>query len=128
MWKKVEVENRAKVRNVPSASIGYGRIGLNVAACELIDNYEKYKFAEIFSDSEQSSAFGIQFLEESTPNSIVIKRKQANGKPVGGIELSSKAHLEKMFGVLGIGTQKKTTRYSVKRDKSLENFLVLEPR
>ena len=103
------------------ASIGNQRISFNVAACNLLDNYEQYEHAELLSDKTRIDIVGVRFLTQSTEKSIVIKRKHQKGKIVGGMDISSKYYAEKLFGM--IGTQKKTTNYAVTKES--ENILVI---
>lgn len=121
-WSVVKVDRGRKNRSAPSASVGYGRIGLNVAACNLIEDFEKYSFVELLKDPEKPSLYGVRFLESATEESVSIKRKIADGKIVGGIEISSKGHIEQIFGILG--TQKKTTVYPVTKDEN-DNILII---
>lgn len=123
-WEVVKIENNKKCKSVPAASVGFGRISLNIAACELIEDYDTYKFAELLTDSLQPSVFGIKLLKENTENSITIKRKQTKDKKiVGGIDISSKHHTEKLFGK--IGTQNKVTHYAVTKPSEYDNFLII---
>lgn len=122
-WTVVEVEGNKKCRGTPAASIGYGRLLLNVAACNLLDHHEKYKYAELLTDTLRPSAVGVRLLEDSTEKAIAIKRKTNKGKVVGGIEIPSKYHMQKLFGIKG--TQKKITTYSVTKDKQYENILII---
>ncbi|MFR1435743.1 MAG: hypothetical protein ACLSS9_11010 [Acutalibacteraceae bacterium] len=111
-WEVVKVTQESKCSAVPCASIGYGRLALNVAACELLENYEDYKFVELLTDPSRPSTYGVRFLKINTENSIAIRRNRTkNGKLIGGLEIPSKHHMEKMFGI--IGTQNKTTRFNV---------------
>ncbi|MDE6108431.1 MAG: hypothetical protein K2F83_07185 [Oscillospiraceae bacterium] len=120
-WNVVEVEKGKKNRALPSASIGFGRISLNVSACNLMENFEQYKYVELLTDPEKPSAIGMRFLKEATGKSIPAKRKTVNGKITGGLEISGKYYMQKLFGIAG--TQKRTTRYSV--TKETENILVI---
>ena len=130
-WQTVRVDTKKVVRGTPSASVGHGRILLNVSACNLIDNYEQYKCVELQTNPEMPGAVGIVFLREETKDSIVAKRrtikdeKTKQSKPVGGLEIASKAHMEKIFGET-IGTSNHTTKYSV--EKTGPNFLVITPK
>lgn len=120
-WNIVKVERNGKSRGMPSASVGHGRIGINVSACNLLDDYEKYNCVELLTDPDRPYIVGICFLEESTKTSVQIKRKKIDGKVVGGIDIASKSHVEKLFGVAG--TQSKTTNYSITKEE--DNILVI---
>ena len=122
-WNVVTIENSANCRSKPYASVGFSRISLNVAACSLLDDPDQYKYAEFLTDQERKSVVGIRFLKDATGGSIVLKRKNINGKVVGGIDISSKAHVEKLFGVKG--TQKQVTRYDVIQDENNPEILIV---
>lgn len=119
-WNIVELEKDQTNRARPTASVGYGRISLNVSACKLIEDYEQYKHVELLTDPEKS-AIGMRFSKEATGKSIPIKRKIVKGKLTGGLDITGKYYMQKLFGT--IGTQKKTTRYSVVKES--ETLLVI---
>ena len=121
-WTVVEPERGKKNRALPSASVGFGRISLNVSACNLMEDYEKYKYAELLIDREKPSAVGIRFLKEATGKSIPVKRKTIKGKVTGGLDIAGKYYMQALFGIAG--TQNKTTRYPV--TKEAENFLIID--
>jgi len=120
-WEIVDVDREKSIRSRPVASVGYQRLSLNVSACNLLGDYEKYKYVELLRDPTRANIIGVRFLIDSTEKSIVIKRKTSGGKIVGGIDISSKHHIEKLFGNVGI--QRKTTNYSVTKES--ENILVV---
>ena len=76
---------------------------------------------EFLIAEDQKSIIGLRFLTESTESSVSIKRKTANGKIVGGLEIASKDLVQRFFGITG--TQKKTTAFPVTKD--CENILVV---
>ena len=109
----------------PRATVGYERISLNVAACNLFPKFEDFKFAELLRDkSKRPTEYGIKFLLENTQDSIALKRKVVKGKIVGGIEISSMEHVGKLFGEEG--RNKFSTHYSVTLDKTEQNIVVLK--
>ncbi len=123
-WEVVKVDDSKVVRGIPRATVGYGRISLNVAACNLIENFENYKFAELLVDkSKRPTEYGVRFLKENTQDSISIKRKEVKGKIVGGVDIASVEHLGKLFGEEG--KSRFSTHYSVSVDKSEPTILVL---
>lgn len=123
-WNIVEPEKGKRNRTHPSAGVGFGRISLSVSACNLLENYEQYKYVELLTDPEKPSVVGIRFLEESTEKSIPIKRRISNNKVIGGMDIAGKYYMEKLFGMVGI--QNKTTKYSVTKDS--ENILIIHTR
>lgn len=122
-WSVVEVDRSKKNRALPSASVGYGRLGLNVAACNLLGNFSQYKYAELLTDATRPSIVGVRFLVEATERSVLLKRKEIKGKVVGGLEIQAKNHMEKLFGLAG--TQKKTTSYPATKDPDSNNILII---
>ena len=111
-WETITIDKKDKGRTAPFASVGHGRMELSSSACNLIDNYEEYKFAELLKGQYKGKlCFGVLFLKESTPNSITISRKKTGGKYIDGVTIGNKAVIGKMFGEKGI--QNKTTRYDV---------------
>ncbi len=123
-WDIVKIPIASKGRTSPYASVGFGRLSLSVAACELIENYEQYKYVQLLkSRINNQLCIGVRFLKEAVPDSIKITRKKSNGKPVGGIDIACSTVLEGLFGLAA--TAKKSTRYDVKKDDSFKNFLVV---
>lgn len=122
-WEVVKIDNSKICRGKPTASVGRNKITLNVAACDLIDNYESYKYVEFLKDTSDSTKIGIRFLMEPSADSVVIKRRQANGKTVGGIDVSSKCHMEKLFG--NKGTHDGTTHYDIVKDQDADDTLIV---
>lgn len=123
-WEIVKVPASSRGSNTPYASIGHGRLSLSVAACELIDDYDKFQYVNLMTDRINNKlCVGVQFVEEATTNSIKIGRKQQKGKKVGGVEISNRIVMENLFGLAA--SAKETTRYAVKKDDTLDNFLVI---
>lgn len=113
-WEIIEIEIGGKNKASPSVSVGYGRMCFNISACNLLGQYEQYNYVQLLADPTRISEIGVQFFEEAEEKSIPIKRKKSGGKFVGGLEISSKVYMEKIFGITG--TQKKTTTYPVKKE------------
>lgn len=124
-WEVVKIPTSSKGRTSPYASVGFGRLSLSAAACELISNYEEYTHVQLLKNRVNNRlCIGVLFLKEASPDSIKISRKKmANGKYIGGIDISNSKVLESLFGLAA--TAKKATRYDVKKDNSYENFLVV---
>ena len=56
----VKIENGNKSRTSPYASVGFGRVSLSAAACELLGDYSQYKYAEFLKARENGKlCFGI---------------------------------------------------------------------
>lgn len=126
-WETVKIKNEQKGRTMPYASVGFGRLSLSSAACEIIDNYEMYKYVELLrAIVNNEKLVGVRFLkeEEKTTNSLPIKRRVVKGgKVVGGIDICNKGTVSELFGI--VGTQNKATRFGVKRDEDEKNVLVI---
>lgn len=125
IWETVKIENANKGRTMPYASVGFGRVSLSAAACELLGDYNQYKYVEFLTARDGGKlCVGLKFLKESTSNSIIIKRrKQADGKLVGGMDIANKSVVGNLFGI--IGTANKATRFEVKKYE--ENILGILP-
>lgn len=123
-WEVVKIPASSRGRSTPYASVGFGKLSLNVAACELIEDYEKYTHVQLLKNRVNNRlCIGVRFLDESVQDSLKICRKKMNGKIVGGIEISNGKVLENLFGLQA--TAKKTTRFEVKQDAAFPHFLVV---
>ena len=122
-WTTVKISTANKGRNTPFASIGFGRISLNAAACELIEDYEKYNYAELLKARDNFDCIGVRFLKESQPDTIKISRKVLNGKTISGVSIENKKTIEDLFGMNGIA--KKVTRFNVQKDNDSNNILII---
>ncbi len=123
-WEVIKIPTSSKGRTSPYASVGFGRLSLSVAACELVDNYENYSYVQLLKNRiNNKPCVGVRFLKEALPDSIKITRKRSNGKIVGGVDISNSKVLENIFGLAA--TAKKATRYDVKKDNSFDNFLII---
>ena len=125
-WETVKIKNEAKGRTVPYASVGFGRISISVAACELIKEYTQYSFAELLKGKiNNKPCIGVRLLHEKerTENSLPIKRRQVSGKFIGGFEIASKLTLEELFGPSASAS--KATRYNAIKDPDSDNILIV---
>lgn len=120
-WETVKIENGNKGRTMPYASVGFGRVSLSAAACELLGDYGQYKYVEFLKARDNGKlCIGLKFLKEATTNSILIKRrKTSEGTLVAGMDISNKRVVEDLFGITG--TASKATRFDVKKYE--ENIL-----
>lgn len=123
-WSIVKITTEKKGRNTPFASIGFGKIALSAAACELIEDYEQYKYVELLRGKRNNKlCIGVRFLKNNTQDSIAIKRKIVDGKAINGITIENKGAIEEIFGITG--TARKTTRYNVDKDNESSNILII---
>ena len=124
-WEIVKIPTDIRGRTASYASVGHGKLALSAAACALIHDYDAFSHVLLRRNRMNNRlCIGVQFLKESTVDAIKISRKKtANGKFVGGIDISCKKVLENLFGLAA--TANTITRYDVKIDDSFENFLVV---
>lgn len=122
-WTTVKISTANKGRNTPFASIGFGRISLNAAACELIEDYDQYSYVELLKAKDNFNCIGIRFLKDSVLDSIKISRKTVKGKIISGVSIENKKTVEDLFGMNGIAN--KATRYNVEKDKDSNNILII---
>ncbi len=128
-WEVVKVQSRERnlrSGSAPYASVGFGRIALNITACSLIENYEQYKYAELLKGRQRSKlCIGVRFLleDERTPNSLPLRRRMRNGIPTGGFDIHGKQITEELFGPAASAS--KSTRYNVAKDDENGNILII---
>ena len=127
IWETVKIKNERKGRTMPYASVGFGRLSLSTAACDLVDGYESFEYVELLKAVvNNETLIGVRFLTEAekTTNSLPIKRRKLkNGSVVGGIDICNKGTMAELFGLAG--TQNKATRYGVKKDPDEANILII---
>ncbi len=123
-WTTVKITPDKGGRHTPFASVGFGKISLNAAACELIENEEQYSYAELLVGKKNNKkCVGVRLLKTKIQHSIPIKRKVADGKPIKGITIEHKAAIEELFSLTGVA--RKATRYNVEKDKDEDNVLII---
>ncbi len=123
-WEVVKISGDIKGRGTPYASVGFGRLSLNAAACQLVKNIAQYPYVEMLQGKKSGKlCIGIRLLKERTENSLAITRgKEGNGRK-NEFVINSKAVLEELFKINGV--QKKVTRYTVLKDPDAENILMI---
>lgn len=123
-WSIVKITSDKKGRNTPFASIGFGKIALSAAACELIENYEEYPYVELLRGKKNNKlCIGVRFLKSSTQDCIKVKRKIIDGKIISGVTIENKNIVEELFGITG--TARKATRYNVEKDRDDDKILII---
>lgn len=124
-WEIVKIPTSNRGRTIPYASVGCGKLSISAAACALINNYEAFSYVLLRKNRVNNRlCIGVQFLKESTLDTIKVSRKKTkNGELIGGIDISCKKVLENLFGLAAAANT--ITRYDVKADNSFENFLVI---
>ena len=123
-WDIVCVSNIAKIRNVPFASIGFGRLSLNAAACRLVKEIHQYPYIEMLQSTAQGQHFvGIRFLKEKTENTIKVVHRENEKKYKSSVTINCKSVLEELFNTQAI--QNKITRYMVQKDPDADNILMM---
>ena len=86
-------------RTAPFVSIGRGTLDFSQAACELVSDDGRYKYAQILTGKEKGKAVvAVKFLTEYADNCIPIKRKKVDGKILNGMTVRNKDAIEQLFG------------------------------
>lgn len=112
-WKIVKI-NQSIGKNVPFVSIGRGQMDFSAAACELLEDYERYKYAQMLTAKENGlTVVAVKFLEEAEEDTIRIKRKKQNGKKIKGMTVVNKGVISALFGKNG--SNDGMIRYKVER-------------
>ena len=124
-WETIKISSKSRGKTSAYASVGFGRISLSYGACALVDDFPKYKYAQILRARKDGKlCIGIRLLEESAENTIRISKRKIKGELIeysGSID--SKPLVEELFGIEG--AQNKATRHSVVLDDSEKNILVI---
>ena len=102
-WEVVKISGESKSRLQPCASVGFGRLYFNVAACELLDKCDDYEYVELLKGRIRNKlCIGVRFLKknEKTQDSILIsKRRKGSAKKIIGIAINNKKMMEELFGL-----------------------------
>ena len=124
-WETVKIDSSRQGKNTAYASIGFGRIVLNSAACELVDNFSEYKYVQILKARKDGKlCVGIKLLKDCKENSIKIGKRKIKGAIVEkSLSIDNKPLMEDLFGIQG--TQNKATRYPVVLDDDDKSILVI---
>ena len=124
-WEVVKIPGNRRGKSIPHASVGFGRLSLSAAACELIKNHQEITHAELLRGKVNNSlCIGVRLLTEPTENALAVSRKKdKNGKLVTGMDISNKAIIENLFGP--VGSANKITRFNVKKDEDADNILII---
>ena len=123
-WETVEI-NKPRRKTEAFASVGRNSIILSGGACQLINDFPKYGYAQIMRGQiDGKKVLGIRLCENSEKNSLrIIKRKVNNEIIAYSGSLNSKSVVEELFGL--IGTQNKVTNYSITLDPEERNVLII---
>ena len=124
-WEVVKPPENRRGKNLPYASVGFGRLSLSAAACELIEDHRSITHVELLRGKLNNNlCIGIRLLNEPTEHSLSVSRKKdSNGKFVTGMDITNKHVIESLFGPAG--SAKKATRYNVKKDPDAKNILII---
>ena len=124
-WETVKISSKSRGKTSAYASVGFGRISLSYGACALVEDFPKYKYAQILRARKDGKlCIGIRLLVESAENTIRISKRKIKGELIeysGSID--SKPLVEELFGIEG--AQNKATRHSVVLDDTEKNILVI---
>lgn len=124
-WETVKIKNDKRGRNTAFASIGFGAIVFNAAACDLVENFNEFKYAKILRARKNGKlCVGVKLLKDYEEDSIKINKRKFKGEVVEkSLSINNKLLMEDIFGIQG--TQNKVTRYSVLLDSDDKNILVI---
>ena len=124
-WETIKIDSSRQGRNTAYASIGFGRIVLNSAACGLVENFTEYKYVQILKARKDGKlCVGIRLLKDYKENSIKIGKRKVKGVVVeNSLSIDNKSLMEDLFGIQG--TQNKSTRYPIVLDGDEKNILVI---
>lgn len=124
-WETIKIDSSRQGRNTAYASIGFGRIVLNSAACGLVENFTEYKYVQILKARKDGKlCVGIRLLKDYKENSIKIGKRKVKGVVVeNSLSIDNKSLMEDLFGIQG--TQNKSTRYPIVLDDDEKNILVI---
>ena len=113
-WQVVNIESNSG-NNIPFVSIGRGTLDFNAVACDLVNDDGSYCYAQLLTGKEKNGkvVVAVKFLKQYEPNTIKIKRKTQNGKPIKGMAIVNKGIIEKLFGKDGANEGR--ARYSVEK-------------
>lgn len=125
-WTEIRISENELGRDDPAVSIGHKRISFNVATCKLIDQeHESYKYVQFYRDSKNPKLIGVRFWKYyANDNCVELKRKEIDGKTVGGLDVVNAYLMKTVFG--DIAMAEKTTKYRVKKDSSDPYILVID--
>jgi len=118
-WQVVKIEQTSG-NTIPFVSIGRGQLDFSAEACKLVGDTGNYKYAQLLTGRENGkTVVAVKFLEEYAENSIIIRRKNIDGKKIAGMTIRNKGSIEKLFGK--DGSNKGMVRYKV--EQVSENIL-----
>jgi len=98
---------------------------LSAAACELLENYQQYKYVHLIDGKKNGSkCVGVQFLKEDEFDSFSFKitQKKQSGKKINGIDIINKAALGELFGP---SAESSVIRYKVNLDDEDNRTLII---
>ncbi len=124
-WEIIKIATGKTGKSEPRASVANATMSLSTAACEMVENFGKYKYAILMKSRKNGSlCIGIKLLEEQAENALKISRRKYNGKEVEhSFSLTNKAVMEQLFGVQA--TNKSTVSYRVTIDDEDETVFVI---
>lgn len=112
-WEAVKIGEEQLGRNIPSVSIGHKRLGLNISACELINQKkENFSFVQFYKDKDNPTQIAMRFWKDQKNEYCVpLKQKTLNGKSVGGLEVVNANLIKSIFGE--VADRRTVTHYRV---------------
>lgn len=121
IWETVTIKQHKKNIKTPMVSVGHGRMIINTAACNLINNIFDYEWADIVQAKRNSEIvfLGIKFTKIPLTNSLHVRTIQKKGSELKSLVINSQELVRIFFGEKAL--RNSTTRYSVtlKEDNTL---------
>jgi hypothetical protein len=101
-WKVFKLKE-SDGKTAPFVSIGRGTLDFSQAACALINDNGRYRYAQILTRIENGKTVAaVSFLEDYAEDCIPVKRKVIKGKQVAGMTVRNKNAIERLFGKDGV--------------------------
>ena len=97
-WDTYKISEDQMGRNMPAISIGHNRLGINVAACELLNQKkEQFTHVQFLTDKQRPKSIGMRFWKYETNDCVPLSQKENKGKPIGGLEVVNALLLKEIF-------------------------------
>lgn len=125
-WEAVRIGEEQLGRNIPAVSVGHQRLALNIAACELINQKkENFTHVQFYTDKNNPTQVAMRFWKDARNEyCVLLKQKESNGKPVGGIEVVNANLMKTIFG--DVATKKTVTHYRVHLDAKDKYLMIID--
>ncbi len=124
-WEVVKIDSSRQGKNTAYVSVGFGRLALSSAACDLIKDFNEYKYAQLLKDRKEGKLLiGIKLYKEFEANTIKIGKRKFKGTVIEkSLLIDNKRIIEDLFGIQG--AQNKSTRYPIILDENDKTLLII---